>query len=643
MNTLITRRNVVKLSAVGAMAAMFSGINQAPAFAHATDTAQQTYAAGTYTAEARGRWTPFDVTVVLGEHTIESVEIGDNRETPFIADKALTQIPADIVAYQSLAVDTYTGATITSHAVIEAVADCLEQAGGDVEALREAAIPQAEPALEEIGADIVVVGAGAAGMAAAVAAATSGARNVVVFEKTSNMGGNALVSGGFIQYPFAPESIRAKMTDGLRQYFSQTLQKGTELGVDPAIIESIQKDYDDYYAAGNEYIFDSPDFFGLDMYVQTGGTFESWRQSGEIYAAFCEWMTNLGFEWTPCVPIAGVPYPRYSTCAWTSGSTGAGLFEIFSDATEAQDLPITLLFSTPASELIVENGKVVGVVGMADDGTEYRVRGDRGVVMATGGYCGNSDMLHEYDTYWNFKEGFIRTDNAYGHTGDGLKMALAAGAAAAGTELTMCLPYVDLVDSSIQTGVAFADKLMMVNKEGKRFVDESADRYTLTRGVMNQTDETTFVISSANNTPVTDGVSQNGLPIDWLESRGQLFIADTPRELAEKCGIDPDAFQETFDAYNEYVVAGYDPDFGRMVFSEGAEMIEPPFYANPRTWAAHITMGGVAIDEQYRALDDAGQPVEGLYCVGEVANGLAGISTMADGMLLANTLFETEL
>lgn len=639
MGSAISRRGVIRLSAAG-LAAMVIGGNGIGMRELWADQSEQMYTPGTYEAIAHGKWMPFEVRTTFDEHSIVSVDIGEHHETGYITDSTFEELPAAIVQNQSLSIDTVTGATITGYAILEAVADCVRQAGGDPEALKASQAIGDSDEVVEIDTELVIAGAGAAGMACAVAAVQQGAKDVIVLEKTSNMGGNALVSGGFLGYPCAPQDIRPQMTDGLRDYFASVLDYAKEHGVDPAFVQAVQDEYDEYYAAGNTTVFDSIDFYALDQMMGVGTDYKVTKARAGAFIEFNEWLTSLGYEWGVCTPIAGFPYPRWSRCAWTSGDTASGVFDTYSGAIDEANMPIMLMPLTPAKELMVEDGKVVGIVAVAEDGTTYKIRSSKGVVLATGGYSGNSDLIHELDTYWGFEpDAYIPTDNTYGHTGDGLLMAVEAGAQGDTVGLTMCLSFVDPVDMSVQTNIADADKVMSVNCEGRRYVNEAADRYTLSAAMMAQPGQMGFNISSGDNTVVVDGCNANGFPIDWLVERGSAYVADSLSELAQLCGFDEEVFASTVETYNKAVENGLDEEFGRAVFAPDCVIKTPPFYAVPRAWCAHITIGGVAVDEGCRALTPRGSVVDGLYCVGEVANQQAGITVMGDAYALARNIF----
>lgn len=629
----IDRRGFVRLSVAGAAATML-GTSAGVAMANEPAT---TYMPGSYVGTAMGKRGPVVVKTTFDETSISAIEIVEHRETRYISDMALDRLPRAIVEHQSLNIDSITGATFTSYAIKAAVADCVEQAGGDVKALESAACPEKRAETVEMNADVVVVGGGASGMAAAVAAAQGGARSVVVMEKTSNIGGNALVSGGYIHYIYAPQELRQEMTEGLAAYFDGLLDKAAEEGVDAGFIESLRKDYENYYADGKTTVYDSTDLVALDYHFTNGGALEGWLDYTPHVAELDDWLTELGLGWKKLTGIVGFPWPRWSSS--TDGHCGEGFFNTFTRAVETEGLPVTIVPLTTANELIMDGKRVAGVVGLCDDGTTYRVKASRGVILATGGYSGSPEMLKKYNTFWEWDEDtVIPTTNAYGHTGDGIVMATAVGAQVANMERPMVFPYADLKDWSTETIVGDSADCPLVNIEGKRFVNETLDRYTMSAAMMQQPNNEAIIISDSVNCQITNGVTFFGADEEYLLQNGQLFRADTIADLAEQLGMDPSVLEETVENYNRAVEMGEDAEFGRTVFKETSPIKEPPFYASPRTWAAHITLGGIVVDDAFRALDAAGEPIEGLYCVGELVAYRSGVHSMCTGLHAARVL-----
>ena len=269
--TTLSRRNFVRMSAAGAM--LFGITGCAP-----SGSDSKGFKPGTYTASAEDKHGPITIQAAFDEAGIVDIQVTEHSETRYISDMALEEMPRRIVELQSVDIDTITGATLSSMAILNAAKDCVKQAGGKPGDLASGAPESHEGEVVEMDVDLVVVGAGASGMAAAVAAAQSGAKSVAVVEKVSNMGGNALVSGGFIHYLYPPEELREPMNDGYAARFDTMLQRGAEAGVDAGFLDTLRKEYDDFYANGATGVFDSMNLFSLDYHLTNGGALENWLE-----------------------------------------------------------------------------------------------------------------------------------------------------------------------------------------------------------------------------------------------------------------------------------------------------------------------------------------------------------------------------
>lgn len=580
-------------------------------------TTGASYAPGTYTGTGDGKFDAITVEVDFSEDAITEVRVTSCNDTARIAAPALEQIPQRIVETQGLGVDTVAGATFTSIGIVNAVADCVDQAGRSSDELFSAGKPQPNDAVEELEADVVVVGAGAAGMGAAIAAAQQGA-SVIALEKNANIGGNCLVSGGYLEYITAPDDARPEMTEALDRYVEEVLASDLVTSTDPDLVEQVRQQYEDHKASGSTKLFDSPEFYALD-YTATSGeglTPADYLPVGYNIAELNGWMTDLGFEWaTPTHEITGYLYPRWSNP--TEGNAGEGYFDFFDRVLADDTLQVSVYLATPATSLVTEGGAVSGVNAQAADGTTYVIRAPK-VILASGGFSGSPDLLRQYNTQWSYPEGNIPTTNVNGHTGDGIKMATELGAATADMGNQMLFPLNEPTTYSADyVSGTFADS-PLINKEGKRFVDETCDRFTMAAALMEQTDSLCYMVSDAASTyvlPSTPGEES-------LIEHGRLYRADTLEELAEQIGVPADAFVAEIERHNGFCDAGQDDDFGRYLFDELSPVREAPFYASPATWAAHITIGGLVTDENFQVLTEAGGAIEGLYAAGEVRNGI---------------------
>lgn len=594
------------------------------------------YTAGTYTASSQGKFGPVTIQATFSNEAIENIEVTDHEETAFISNRALTELPEAIVENQSLAVDTITGATLSSMAVLAATEDCVRQAGGNPSDLKEAPQKTASTGTESLEADLLVVGAGGSGMACAIAAAKLGMERVVVLEKSCSIGGNALVSGGYLEYVEADDSLREEMTDSQRAQLEADLAAAE--GVVPAdALELIRGQWANWQAAGNTKCFDSIELQALQYTIAGEGDYEGNVLFCQNIAALDAWLVEDGFAFKELVGIVGYPWPRWSSPA--EGRCGQGYFQHYQGLVEDQALPVEILLNAPATELICEGDRVVGAKAQAEDGTTYEVRAAKGVVLATGGFSGSPEMLRQYNTMWPFEEGVdIPTTNTYGHTGDGINMALALGAGVALMDDQMPFPMADCKNSSDETTVGDDIDCMMINSEGVRFMDEVRDRYSMTADIMEQPGQMMYMITDADTCRVEGDLNRYGHKLESLINQGQLYVADTIEELAAQIGCEGSVLAKTVADYNEAARSGVDAAFGRTSFSDLSPIENPPFYASPRTWAMHITVGGMLYDDSFRVTTEEGEPIEGLYAVGETIVGSSGVGTQGEGLAVAQIL-----
>lgn len=593
------------------------------------------YQPGTYTGTADGKFDTLTVEADFTEDAISAVRVVEHRDTARIADAAVERMPERIVAAQGLGVDAVTGATLTSMGIVNAVADCVDQAGGKSSKLMKVGASQPTGETKTLEADVVVVGAGASGMGAAIASAQAGKR-VIVLEKNSNIGGNCLVSGGYLEYLSAPESARPEMTDQLNRYVEEVLASELVTEVDPELVATVRAQYEAYKASGSTKLFDSLEFYALDFAATTGEGLPPavYLPVAKNISATNDWMSDLGFQWeTPTHLITGYTYPRWSNP--TTGVCGEGYFDFFDEVLTGGGYDVNVLLATPAQSLMAEGGAVVGVTALAEDGTIYKVSAPV-VILASGGFSGNDELLREYNTMWPYPEGPLSTTNVNGHTGDGIVMARELGAAVADMGNQMMFPFNDPITISAENvSGTFAD-CPIVNKQGKRFLDETADRFEMTALLMEQEDSLCYMISDADSVYVTEASPGE----ETLLRRGQLFKADTLEDLAKQIGMDPDTFVAEMERFNGFVAKGEDEDFGRYLFSEISAVDTPPFYASPATWAAHITIGGLdASDDTFAVRNEAGETIPGLYACGEVRNGICGVGSIADGVAAGKAIF----
>lgn len=536
------------------------------------------YTPGTYTGTAAGKNGDVKVEVTFSANAIDSVKVVEHSETAGISDGAIENIPAAIVENQSLAVDTVSGATITSDAILKAVADAVAQAGGDVEALKNAAAPAGEKEAKELSADVIVVGGGGAGMAAATRLAQLG-KSVILVEKSGFLGGAISVSGG------------------------NQVVMGSQLQIDNGVagdsVESMVADFEANGANKNNKEI-------LTLFAENVGATTDWLVAS-CGITFEEGLHQLG------------EYSHNRELAYTGG--GAGFAEAMRKAVE--EAGVQVLLNTKAESLIADNGTVTGVKAASSDADYTLTAGN--VVLATGGYGANKDMLTDE----------MKSALYYGpasSTGEGIQMAQAVGAQTANMEYGKRYPNgIEVSEGMAKSTIAgnivgWTMSAILVNKDGNRVVNEKASNRTILEEELKQEggelylllDAETFEAWKAKLAPA--GISDADIE-KYLEANGTttpVFAhGETLEEAAAAAGINADNLKATVEKYNGFVTKGSDDDFGRAATYLTKTIGEGPYYIVEQKPRFATTMGGLVINTSMQVLNEAGEPISGLYAAGE--------------------------
>lgn len=583
------------------------------------------YTAGTYTGVAAGNNGDIAVEVTFSETEITAIEITSHSETAGISDPAIARIPEAILSSQSLGVDTISGCTMTSKGIIEAVAAAAAQAGADVDALRAVEVAKAEAGeTVEKTVDVVVVGAGGAGMAAAAAAAENGA-TVLVLEKTAAAGGNTLASG-LAMNAADPEMLGTMDTlNGQINTLEAVLSYDeADFGAFADTLTALKQQIADYLAGDTSKAFDSVEWHIIQTYLggkRTDVNGNLIEGSYDLISTMCQnsldtyhWLgetVGIALSDTITSPVGSL---------WLRGhnfETKQGVFTSSIDYVTAHGGEF--LYETRAEHLIMDGGSVRGVTATMTDGTEVVVHADA-VILTTGGFGANEEMVREYNTYWPAIPEGIKTTCVASATGDGIFLALEAGAALVDMGLTQLMPTASAITGQLADGLLVPSQYyMFVNQEGNRFVNEYAERDTLAFAALSQTGGIFYHIADQDMIPTLQNKATQE-DVDAMVEKGIMYKADTLEELAALIGCPAENLIASVEKYNSYVDAGVDPDFGKGVF--GTKIQTAPYYAVIEKPSVHHTMGGVRINTNAEAISETGDVIPGLYAAGEVTGGI---------------------
>ena len=615
--------------------AVLTAIEQAVADQEISEEKEESaiaYTPGVYTGQGFGFHSYVTVEVELDEDTIKSVTVTDNSgETPYLRDLAADTIPAAIVENQSLAVDTITGATWGSRAIIEAVADCVEQASSAdvVDALKH--IPVEAPSGEDAeydDFDLAVVGGGGSGMIAAAKAVDAGLK-VIVIDAADRWGGVSEIAGGGTLAIGTELQKNAAQEDGT----TVNLYEQAETTVD----EVFKWKFEEYRDSGH---YQENDLI-LKRYLEATG------KAADFMAE------KYGMEFTP-----------RDTFTLRYGPQGTRFAPV---ADQLQDQGAVMLLHTRGEHLILEDGAIAGVEAVdTKTGAAVTIHA-KAVILATGGSSNNTALMKEYAPDYN---DFYMNWGGSTANGDGAQMAWEIGARKTllGTQSHnegLPLELHNLFDFDITTGnVLYAnlvyEPMLRISREtGRRISDETIMYTPHYQGNRSMTSQGAILIVDQ---ATIDDISENGSKTRPWRSRlyenpmkepdytglnlqqqidevveysmandsGFAFKADSLEELAGMLGLDPQIVLGEVEKYNTAVETGVDEEFGRDPETLVYSIKEGPFYAFETKIRNLGTWGGIQTDETLAVYDSSGRLIPGLYSAGYDALGWLGTSYFVD-------------
>ena len=582
---------------------------------------------GEFTGTANGMG-EVTVTVTLTDGVITDCVVEGPDETEGIGSVVVANAPEEVVSANKGSIDVVSGATITSNAVNEALAAALTAAGLDAaDFVGTASEETAEDTTVE--ADIVVVGAGGAGMTAAISAAKEG-KSVVIVESQSMVGGNSVRATGGLNATHTPAQDENEFNEaaGVEKTLATAAESYADDETITALAATVAEQWAEYQANPVGY-FDSVELMELDTMIGGKGV-----NNPELVEVLCsnsadaiEWLASIGIDMPSVSSFGGASVKRIHRPLNDEGKVvSVGSYMIPLLEKNCEEAGVEILFNTTANEILTDdNGAAVGIVATGKSGETVTVNA-KAVVLATGGFGANLEKVVEYKPDL---AGFMTT-NAAGAQGQGIDMAVAIGAGTVDMDQIQIHPTVEANTAALITEGLRGDGAILVNAEGNRFTDEVGTRDVVSAAEIAQTGSYSWLIidqAMVDASSVIQGYIKNGYTV----------TGETYEELAEAMGVDAAAFAATMEKWNACVEAGKDEEFGRTSFAN--PLNTAPYYAIKVTAGVHHTMGGLTINANTEVLAEDGSVIPGLYAAGEVTGGVHGANRLGGNAVADFTVF----
>ena len=512
---------------------------------------------GVWAGTGNGRNGDIQVSVTVKGGKIIAGKVVSEDETDFAKPAAQEIIDQAVGKGHIKSYDAVSGATITSNGTAEAIKNALAKASGKSEKAAE---------VKNGNCDIVIIGAGGAGLAAAIEGVQNGAK-VIVLEKMGVAGGNTTSATGGLNAAETKIQKELGIEDTKEQFYADTMKGGYNKN-DPALVRKM-----------------------VDKAAET-----------------VDWLMSFGVDLSDVGKMAGSTNKRTHR---PQGGAAVGAHMVSVMEAEALKIGVDLRKNSKVIDIIKEENKPAGVV-VETNGQRYTIAA-KAVIIATGGFGANPDMVVKYKPEL---EGF-GTTNHKGATGDAFAWIEKFGGALTQMDEIQTHPTVVPGNGLMITEAVRGNGAIMVNREGNRFCSEMATRDVMSKAILNQTGKTAYLVFDM-------GVRKSLKAIEGYVKQGLLTEGETPEALAQKLGIPAESFASTIASYKQIQASGNDAEFGRKASEMPRPLTEGPYYAVEVGPAIHHTMGGIKITPNAEVLDTNGNVIPGLYAAGEVTGGVHG-------------------
>lgn len=526
-----------------------------------------------FISTAKGYNGDIKVKVNIIDNEIKNIEVLEEKESSFTKD-GMNSIIADIIETQSIKVDNVAGATSTSVGLKRAIDRAVKESGAKLTSREKKVI-----IYNDVTTDVVVIGGGGAGLTAAIAAKDNGAE-VILVEKAAILGGNTNYATGGLNAAETSIQKNKGIKDSVNIFIEDTMKGGKNTNNKNLVTKMA-------------------------------------NSSAEIV----DWLISKGADLTDLGRMGGQSVDRTHR---PTGGAPVGPDMIAALSKTAKNSGVDIRLSTFAESLVYDGEAIRGIIVKAPNGEKYTIN-SKSVVIATGGFGANSDMIVEYV---QSLEGF-GTTNHKGATGDGITMAKELNVDFVDMDQIQTHPTVIPTNSVMITEAVRGNGAILVNRDGKRFVNELDTRDVVSKAELDQKGGSAFLMF--------DETVKNSLKaIDSYDKKGYLVKGDSLKELAEKLDISAKELEKTFTKYNESVKKANDSEFNRQ--SLPTVLNQGPFYSVEVAPAVHHTMGGIKINDKAEVLSN-NEPIPGLFAAGEVTGGVHGSNRLGGNAVVDITVF----